>query len=345
VVTRPSSGAILAMVGGRDYRQSQFNRAAQAHRQPGSCFKPFVYAAGFELAFDHSANGITPATLLDDSPLELVVGGKRWRPSNYDRRFRGIVTAREALEQSLNVPTVRAARQVGLQRVVATARACGITSPLAPLPSLALGAAEVSPLELAAAYGTFAEGGRYHGPWIIRAVRDAGGRRVRGEGREPVEAISRRAAYLVDDLLRGVVERGTARSTARLGYRGRAAGKTGTTDETRDAWFVGYTGDLLALVWVGYDDNAKTGLTGATGALPIWVDLMRRAVPADLHPERRPTEMVWVRIDPASGLRAGRRCPEVVEELFVRGTEPRDACPLHRGRLRRWLDKLLGKSV
>jgi penicillin-binding protein 1B len=345
VMTRPSTGAILAMVGGRDYRESQFNRAAQARRQPGSCFKPFVYAAGFELAVAHAAEGLTPATLLEDSPLDLRVGGKRWRPSNYDRRFRGVVTARQALEQSLNVPTVRAAQQVGLDRVIRTARACGITSPLSALPSLALGTAEVTPLELAAAYGTFSDGGRRREPRIIRAVTDPGGRRFQAGKAAAADAISSQTAYLINDVLRGVFERGTARSATLLGYRGRAAGKTGTTDDTRDAWFVGYSGDLLALVWVGYDDNARTGLSGASGALPIWVDLMNRSSPADSRTGSRPAEMVRVRIDPASGMPAGPRCPEVVEELFVRGSEPQGICPLHERRFRRWLRKLLNKTV
>jgi penicillin-binding protein 1B len=345
VVTRPSDGAVLAMVGGRDFRESQFNRAVQARRQPGSCFKPFVYAAGFELAHARSEDGLTPATLLEDTPLDLRVGGKLWQPSNYDHRYRGIVTVREALEMSLNVPTVRAARRVGLDRVVRTARECGIESPMTVLPSIALGTAEVTPLELAAAYGTFQQRGMRRDPWVIRAVAWP-----EAEPLEPAPAASRpalsvQAAYLVDDVLRGVFERGTARSAERLGFHAPAAGKTGTTDDTRDAWFVGYSGDLLALVWVGYDDNARTGLTGASGALPIWVDLMKSSVPDAGRRRREPDDVVRLRIDPESGLRAGPKCPQVTEELFVRGTEPRETCPLHQGRFKRWLRKLLHGEV
>jgi len=348
VVTRPSDGAVLAMVGGRDYGESQFNRAVQARRQPGCCFKPFVYAAGFELARTRAANGLTPASLLEDSPLHLRVGGRSWRPSNYDHRFRGMVTVREALEQSLNVPTVRAARRVGLDRVVRTAQACGIRSPLAPLPSLALGTAEVTPLELAAAYGTFRASGARWDPWVIRAVRSPEAGVLEPPERGGGPALSPQTAFLIDDVLRGVFERGTARSAARLGFHGSAAGKTGTTDDTRDSWFVGYSGDLLALVWIGYDDNARTGLTGASGALPVWVDLMKRSAPrADRFTPRQrdPADLVRVRIDPESGLPAGPKCPRVTEELFVRGSEPQGTCTLHQGRFKRWMRKLLGESV
>lgn len=344
LATNPATGAILAMVGGRDHGKSQFNRITQARRQPGSCFKPFVFVAGFELAAGRREGGLTPATLLDDSPLELKSGGERWRPANFDGEHRGEVTARQALEESLNVPTVRAAMQVGLDKVIETARDCGIESPLPPLPSLALGAAEVVPLELAAAYGAFSQGGIGVTPWIIRAVTDNNGERMAGRGVERRRSLSPQSAYLVDDLLRGVFERGTARSFV-SGFRGVAAGKTGTTDGTRDSWFVGYSGDLLALVWVGYDDNSRTGLTGATGALPIWAEFMKSFV-AQVRPPRaaKPHDMVRVLIDTESGLVAGARCPSVRAEWFVPGTEPKEECKLHRGRFRRWLRKVFGRD-
>jgi len=345
VVTRPATGAILALVGGRDYRESQFNRAVQAHRQPGSCFKPFVYAAGFEKTQQEGRDGLTPATLLDDSPVDLRVAGKHWTPSNYDGEFRGPVTARRALEESLNVPTVRAAQIVGMQRIVDTAHECGIESFLAPLPSLALGTEEVTPLELAAAYGTFSQLGSYRRPWLVRTVVDAAGRELESGGTQPIQAITPQSAYLVSEILHGVFERGTARSAAALGHRGWAAGKTGTTDDTRDAWFVGYDRDLLALVWVGYDDNARTGLTGATGALPIWVELMSRCSAQHWSsPPPAPEGLVTVGIDPESGMRAVSRCPLVIEEYFVQGTQPKAACPLHQGRFRRWFKNLVKRK-
>jgi penicillin-binding protein 1B len=342
LATRPSSGAILAMVGGRAYDESQFNRVVQARRQPGSCFKPIVYAAGFELAQSGKAEGLTPATLLEDKPLELRSGGETWRPSNYDGSFRGTVTARRALEDSLNVPTVRAAQRIGLDAVIETARRCGIRSDLPRLPSLALGTAEVTPLELATAYGVFATGGERVAPWVIRAVIDRSGRRLEGRAVERGPAVAPRTAQQVNELLEGVFQRGTARSAAALGFRGRAAGKTGTTDETRDAWFVGYSGDLLALVWVGHDDNLRTGLTGATGALPLWVEF----VAPDASSEERPPPpgLIRVRVCAQTGMRAVGRCPEVREEWFAAGEAPTEPCREHMGRLRRWWRNVTGRG-
>jgi penicillin-binding protein 1B len=345
LATNPSTGAIVAMVGGRDYGRSQFNRITQAKRQPGSCFKPFVYASGFELALGRRGQGLTPASMLDDSPLQLTSGGKSWNPSNYDGEHRGPVSVRQALEQSLNVPTVRAALDVGLDNVIATARSCGISSALPVLPSLPLGTAEVTPLELATAYGAFAERGIRVTPWIIRAVTDREGRRLVGRGVERSRAVSPQTAYQVDDILRGVFERGTARSASALGFHGVAAGKTGTTDETRDSWFVGYSGELLALVWVGYDDNARTGLTGATGALPIWIGFMKPEVPAvDFGRTVRPHGMVRVLLDAETGKLAGPGCPSTRDEWFAPGTEPREKCREHGGRFRRWLRKVFGRK-
>ncbi len=340
IVTDPRSGAILALVGGRDYQDSQFNRATQARRQPGSCFKPFVYLAAFQAAMAGKDGGLTPASLLDDSPFELVVGGRTWRPSNYDKMFRGPLSARVALEESRNVPTVRAAQAVGISRVIATAKACGFTERFAPLPSLALGAQEVTPLELATAYGTLATLGVNVPVRILEDVEFSDGRKLEKRVREAREAAVPAAAYLVDDVLRGVLIRGTGASAAGLGFRGDAAGKTGTTDDTRDAWFVGFTPEILALVWVGYDDNTKTGLTGAAGALPIWVDLMMHAQhrwAGSSFPE--PPGILRVEVDPESGEMATSGCPHRVEEVFAAGTEP-GPCSLHQGTFKRWWNKL-----
>jgi penicillin-binding protein 1B len=345
IVTEPASGAIRAMIGGRDYKLSQFNRATQARRQPGSCFKPFVYAAGFELAREGDPEGLTPATLLDDSPLELKSGGQLWRPQNYDQEFRGPVTAREALEESLNVPTARAALRTGLERIVETAHRCGIVSPLSALPSLALGAAEVTALEMASAYGTFADGGTHVTPWIVRAVIGPEGV-VLGERKiEREQALHEDTAFLIRDLLHGVFERGTARGAASWGYYGVAAGKTGTTDDTRDSWFIGFTADVLALVWVGYDDNHKTGLTGASGALPIWVDILQDLPGGEEPlPLDAPEGVVVREIDLESGELAVAGCSQVASEYFLEGTEPQESCSLHAGRFRRWLRRFLGRG-
>jgi penicillin-binding protein 1B len=343
LVLDPQSGAVRAMVGGRDYGGSQFNRATQARRQPGSCFKPFVYAAGFENAVRGEGKELTPATLLDDSPLEMRSGGKMWRPANYDGEHRGWVTVRTALEQSLNVPTIRAARRVGLDRVVDISRRMGIESSLKPLPSLALGAIEMTPLDVAAAYATLARLGRASRPWVVREIVDDEGNVLVRPRVESSEGVSPQAAYLINHLLRGVLRHGTARSAASLGYGGRASGKTGTTDDTRDAWFVGYTSEWLSLVWVGRDDNSATGLTGATGALPIWVDLMKRAGADDpFARDTVPSGIVERRIDAETGDLVRRGCARWVDERFAEGTEPRRRCVVHGGRFRRWFHKMRG---
>lgn len=340
VVTDPRNGAILALVGGRDYQDSQFNRATQAHRQPGSCFKPFVYLAAFEAARDGRPGGLTPASLLDDTPLDLMSGGQRWHPENYDGTYGPPVTAREALERSLNVPTVRAALGVGLPAVVDAARQAGLSESFQPLPSLALGAQEVTPLDLAHAYGTFAALGLEAAPRIVASVVSRDGTRLERREPEISRAVRPDVAFVLDDVMRGVLTEGTAASARALGFEGVAAGKTGTTDDTRDAWFVGFTPEMLALVWVGYDDNAATGLTGATGALPIWVDVMmhaRHRWSGAGFPE--PPGIVHAEIDPESGGLAVAGCPERREEVFLAGTEP-DPCPLHENIFRRWWHKL-----
>jgi penicillin-binding protein 1B len=345
VVTRPRSGEILALVGGRDYGTSQFNRVVQARRQPGSCFKPLVYAAGFELARDGDPSGLNPATILADEPIEIAAAGGRWTPSNYDREFRGAVTVREALQSSLNVPTVRAAQRVGLERIVEVAEKAGISSRLSRVPSLALGTEEVTPLELATAYGTFAQLGERRDAWIVRSVTGPSMDTISAAPLEPVLALHPTSAFLTTDLLRGVFDEGTARSARTLGFDGVAAGKTGTTDDTRDSWFVGYTPELLALVWVGFDDNARTGLTGASGALPIWVDLMRDAgVAKSRRRFKEPVGIVHRYVDAETGGLAAKRCPNVVEERFARGSEPKEHCPLHQGKLRRWWRRLTGQG-
>ncbi len=325
VALRPSTGEILAMVGGRDYQVSQFNRATQALRQPGSCFKPFVYLAGFE------SSEVTPSTVLEDEPLELKSGGTTWRPVNYDREFRGPVSARYALEKSLNVPTVRAAQLVGLNDVAKIAERCGIDREFRPLPALALGAQEVTALELATAFGTIANLGYRTSPMIVQEVTDLEGTPLESRQVQRTLAVSPQAAYLVNHVLQGVMTRGTGASSQRLGFRGVAAGKTGTTDDTRDSWFVGYTPELLALVWVGYDDNVRTGLTGASGALPVWVDFMKRAGQAGSRVAfREPQGIVYEMVDPRTGLLAVRGCPGPQVEVFAEGSEPKKDCTLHK---------------
>ena len=335
VALRPADGALLALVGGRDYRQSQFNRIYQARRQPGSLFKPFVYLAGFDRAQYDPGFVFTAATTLDDTPLELFSGGKQYVPKNYDHQFRGSVTVRSALENSINVATIRAAATVGLEHVIAVAHRCGIESRLFPVPSLALGTAEVTPLEIATAYATIASGGVRQPLRAIQSIADRRGRLLEPDRPPRTRVLSPQAAYLITDILKGVLLRGTAASASELGFSGVSAGKTGTTDDLRDAWFVGFTPDLLVLVWVGYDDNRALGLTGAQAALPIWVDFMMGSGRVTGRDFAEPEGMVREKVDPETGQLATWHCPEKVEEIFIEGTQPTTRCEAH-GRKRWW---------
>lgn len=323
----PGSGEVLAWVGGRSYAASQFDRASQARRQTGSAFKPVVYAA----ALSHGV--ITPGSLIDDAPLTVRTAGLTWEPQNDDGEFRGWVTARRALEQSLNVPTARVALEVGLDNVLETARDLGLGGRLEPYPALALGAFEVTPEELAAVYSTLAAGGVYHRPLAVRAVLDAAGQPLVGEAPPLAERVlSPQVTYLVTSMLQGVVDRGTGLGLRTQGLGDPLAGKTGTTNDRRDSWFAGYSPDRATLVWVGYDDNRETRLSGARAALPICGRFLWRVrPPGGFGDFLRPAGVVTARIDPETGLHATYRCPETIEEVFLETDVPRGACFLHGG--------------
>ncbi len=281
IVLDPASGQVRALVGGRDYRASQFNRAVLARRQPGSAFKPFVFVAALTPRKDASL--FTPATLIEDAPITVMADGKPWTPKNYDDRYEGPVTVRRALEGSLNTATVRVAQAVGLPVVIETARTMGMEVDLKPVPALTLGVFEITPLALARAYLPLANGGLAPtGGGVVETVADEGGRALWSVRREARPVIGAAEAYLVTSLLEGVVNVGTAASARAAGVPGAVAGKTGTTNEGRDAWFVGYSPNLLALVWVGFDDGTPAGLSGSEGALPIWSEFMRQAL--DIYP-------------------------------------------------------------
>lgn len=326
VALDPKTGAILAMVGGRDYRHSQFNRAVQMRRQAGSLLKPFVYLAAFESSLTAREGAVTPASLVLDAPVSFPRGKASWSPQNYDRQFRGAVTVRTALEQSLNVPAVRMAQAVGVRRIIQIMRDLGINGPLEANLSLALGTPEVSLLEITAAFGALAQGGRFVLPTGIRAVVEQGGEVVWKEGSEARWAVSPQAAYLVTSLLKGVVERGTAVQAKAMGLPMPVAGKTGTTDDYRDAWFVGYTPELVVGVWVGFDERGDLRLSGAQAALPLWVDFVRQVIPPNAPDFPLPPGIIARKIDPRTGLLATSRCPEAVEEFFIEGTEPTRFC-------------------
>ena len=330
VAVEPETGEMRALVGGRDYLASQFNRATLARRQPGSAFKPIVYLAA--LRAQDGGPRFTPASRVDDLPITLVSGGQPWSPRNYEDRYAGTVSVRQALEQSLNTATVRVAQAVGLPQVVEMARALGLRGQLAPVPAMALGAFEVTPLELARAYLALANGGvRPSAVSGIRAVQYGDEEVKPTVAEEPVQVVSAAEAWLVTSLLKGVMTSGTGSAARASGLPNVVAGKTGTTNDGRDAWFVGYGPRLLTLVWVGFDGGEPHGLSGAQAALPIWVDFMQQALETYPQPDFSvPPGIVFADIDATNGKRANSACPIVQREAFLAGTEP-PVCDEHRG--------------
>ena len=334
VALDPKTGGILAMVGGRDYRMSQFNRAVQAKRQPGSLFKPFVYLTAFESRRQiNKGQPVTPSTFVVDEPVTFESGTGPWSPQNYEHRFHGTVTVRSALEQSLNVPAVRMAQAVGTKRILQTMHDLGIHSPLAGDLSIALGSSSVSLLEMTSAYGALAQGGLAIPASPLHSIVTSEGDLLWHTTPERHQAVSPQAAFLITSLLKGVMSRGTAAKASSLGLRSVAAGKTGTTDGYRDAWFVGYTPDLVVGVWVGFDDEQPIRLTGSQAALPIWVDIARQVVPVSSAEFSVPSGIARREIDPQTGQLATSKCPERVTEVFIEGTEPPQYCEIHGGGL------------
>ncbi len=324
----PATGEIRALVGGRDYQVSQFNRAVMARRQPGSAFKPFVYAAA--LAPRQGRPLYTAASMVDDSPVTVTVGGKRWSPRNYESRYEGSVTVRRALERSLNSATVRIAQAVGPAAVVETARTFGFGDNLTAAPAVALGVFEVTPFELASAYLPLANAGIRPGlPGTVRAVYQGDGTVIPFASESPTRVVTPAEAYLLTALLQGAVRSGTGAVATAFAVPGEIAGKTGTTNEGRDAWFVGYSSRLLTVVWVGFDDGQPHQLTGAQAALPLWADFMRQALAAYPAPSFvAPEGVALIDIDSTNGKRANEYCPLVTREVFLAGTEP-GACREH----------------
>ncbi len=335
----PDTGAVLALAGGKDYGTSQFNRATQSLRQPGSAFKPFVYGAALE-------DGFTPATLLSDERRRYGgLGGEVWEPHNYGGIYFGTVTLRTALAHSLNSATLDLAGRVGPDKIIDFARRMGVTSPLDDSLAVALGDSGVGLLELTAAYSPFDNGGFMVRPELITAVKGPDGRPLYYGTRERSSVTTPALAYLMTSLLESVVKDGTGSNLAKLyGWARPAAGKTGTSSGGRDAWFVGYTPDLLAGVWAGDDSDKPVGLVGAADALPIWADFMRAAEGGRPPEEFRKPEagLVSAVIDPESGLLAVSGCPQRRTELFIAGTEPVKDCPLHSAGIKGWFKRVLG---
>ncbi len=327
---QPRTGEVRAMVGGRSYQASQFNRVTQATRQPGSVFKPIVFLAAFEDEEQHGGLRFVPTRRVEDGPFTWSYDGRTWSPENYKGEYRGEVSLRQALELSLNSATARVAEEVGLEHVRDVAARVGFAERLPEVPSIVLGSVEVTPLDVARAFATIANLGFRSEGGSIRAVVDGEGSEIVRTGVKAVQAVSPRVAYLVTSLMEGVLDRGTGRSARTSGLRVPAAGKTGTTNEGRDAWFVGYTPDLLAVVWVGFDRRSLLGLSGAQAALPIWTDFMKAATAGHQPtPFLVPPGIETVSIDPETGLRATSRCPVRIEESFLQGEAPPESCPLH----------------
>jgi penicillin-binding protein 1A len=318
VALDPKTGHIQAMVGGRDYARSQFNRAIQARRQPGSAFKPFVYAAAFE-------HGFTPANLMDDYPISYSIpqNGRlvEWKPENFDHRFRGPVTLRRALEESINVPTVRLLEAVGIEPVISLAHRMGITSDLRREYALALGVSEVSLLELTSAYGVLADGGIRIPPTGVRRVTASNGDILEASEDAGMRVLPEEVAFLVTSVLEGAVERGTAKRAGIPGHS--VAAKTGTSQDAADLWLVGYTPRLAAGLWVGYDQPRSLGSQETAGRLvaPVWADFMRHAlrdVPAETVPI--PEGVFTASVNYWTGLLAEPGDSAAITEYFIRGS-------------------------
>jgi penicillin-binding protein 1B len=326
------SGEIRALVGGRNYDRSQFNRALNAKRQVGSLYKPFVFLAAFEPSL--SQVNITPATIVNDARFVYKQRwSKDWSPRNYGDQYYGPVTVRRALEQSMNAASVRIGLASGIEASIKVARALGIQTEMDDVPSLLLGAVEVPPIEMAEAYTTLARVGSRMPLRAVRFVLDDDGNVVRtAEKFEPVQTVPARDAYLTVHVMEGVLDRGTAAAAKNFGFKKNAAGKTGTTNDKRDAWFIGFTPSTLALTWIGFDDNKPVGLSGSEGAVPIWARYMRDITGRE--PDRDfgvPSGIVFAPIDITSGGLATTNCPRnaLVNEAFKAGTEPNAPCRTH----------------
>jgi len=326
----PRTGDILAFVGGRSYNQSQYDRAMVARRQPGSVFKPFVYLTAFEQALDKGRTDVTPATIVDDEPETFEFDDQVWTPENYEGKYDGPITFRHALAHSRNLATIHVAEAAGYDHVAALWKKLGVGTPPKAYPSIALGVFEATPYEIATAYTLFPNNG------IIRPLRHlsrilSGGKDVTKKAPLEARVVARAdTTFLVTNMMRSVLNEGTAAGARSAGFTLDAAGKTGTTNDLRDAWFVGFTPELLTVVWVGFDDNQPVGLSGARAALPIWTQFMKAALAGHSSmPFEAPEGINFVEIDPETGKLATPACPKKFKEAFIDGTEPTESCEVH----------------
>jgi penicillin-binding protein 1B len=346
VAMDPHTGQILALVGGRNYGLSQLNHAV-AKRPTGSIFKPFVYAAAMNTALnpttapDGQAMVLTPASMVEDSPSTFAYGDQIYEPRNYKEEYHGQVTARYALALSLNNATVKVAEEVGYDKVADLAKAAGITSVKAT-PAMALGAYDATPMEMAAAYTTFANSGVRLSPILINSLRNSRGDVIEDFSPEKKDVLDPRIAYVMTNMMEGVLNFGTGYPVRTRGFTAPAAGKTGSS---HDGWFAGYTSNLLCIVWVGYDDYSDLRLSGAQTAAPIWAEFMKKAVAlpqySDVRSFSQPSGVVDVQLDKITNRLATPSCPETYTAAFVAGTEPRDTCDQGTG-IRGFFSRIFG---
>lgn len=303
VAVQVNSGAVKALVGGRSYVETEFNRAVESNRLPGSAFKPFVYYKAFEQL------GLSPASVVIDQPVHIpVAGAPNWAPKNFERDYQGPVILKQAFTKSINTVAAQLVAQIGPDPVIETARQCGIQSPLKSVYSIALGTSGVSPLEMASSYATFASGGVYYPPFAIWRVEDAYGQVLEEHIISGAKVLDPLVAYQVVDMMQGVLDQGTGRVIRKLGFEKPAAGKTGTTNGYKDAWFNGFTTTLSTSVWVGFDretglkDAHRVGITGGRGAAPIWAQFMKKATEGDpARPFIQPAGIIFQYCDAATG--------------------------------------------
>jgi len=326
VAIDPQTGDIRALVGGRKYQRGSFNRALLAHRQPGSAFKPFVYATAL-------AAGYTPASEVDDDPISVKVGNTTWTPQNYGGEYNGHITFRRALMRSANAATVRVSQLVGIPAIIETAHKNGIISDLQPVPAAALGALEVTPMELVTAYAPFANGGWRVKPRLVRRLQAADGTILWSRDNVRTQVMTPLVAYHLTSMLRSVVDYGTGYVIRDDGVEGMVAGKTGTTNNGTDVWFVGYTPTVIAGFWFGYDDPRPISYDASGGRLaaPAWADFYINGWHDSTPPNawRPPPGLHAVTIDARTGFLANEWCPILQKEYFKPGTEPKTLCPVH----------------
>ena len=326
---RVSDGAVVAIVGGRSDVETEFVRSLDAHRQPGSAFKIFVYATAAESPFRTDGGEVfSPTTFLPDTPSVYFVKDTIWSPRNYVDEYAGQITVRRALERSQNVATVNLALALGLGNIIDLAKRCGIDSPLEPEPSLALGAFEVTPLEMAVACLPFPRGGLRPETGSVKLIQDYRDVPIYSKRKHETSVMRESAAYIATNLLHGVINYGRGYDVREMGFIRPSAGKTGTTNDEHDSWFVGFTPEFTAAVWAGMDDNSRLGLTGTYGSLPIWthfVQLAHDGLPYRNF-EKPDSGLVYKWIDERTGYLAAPGCPVQIEEAFIPGTEQTAVC-------------------